>query len=84
MIILVVRFLIEFHFTFLKFVYYSRVEMWEDVLISCGRLAGEYLGLTGARLDGADMLSCGLATHFVPSQVILFTTYHNLPSSVSQ
>lgn len=47
--------------------------MWEDVLISCGRLAGEYLGLTGARLDGADMLSCGLATHFVPSQVILFT-----------
>jgi len=29
---------------------------------------GEYLGLTGARLDGADMLSCGLATHFVPSQ----------------
>ena len=60
-------------FTFLKFVYYSRVGMWEDVLISCGILAGEYLGLTGARLDGADMLSCGLATHFVPSQVILFT-----------
>lgn len=71
--IIVVRFLIEFHLLFLKFVYYSRVEMWEDVLISCGRLAGEYLGLTGARLDGADMLSCGLATHFVPSQVILFT-----------
>ncbi|KAL1202629.1 3-hydroxyisobutyryl-CoA hydrolase 1 [Cardamine amara subsp. amara] len=28
---------------------------------------GEYVGLTGARLDGAEMLSCGLATHFVPS-----------------
>ncbi|XP_021824375.1 3-hydroxyisobutyryl-CoA hydrolase 1-like [Prunus avium] len=28
---------------------------------------GEYLGLTGARLDGAEMLACGLATHFLPS-----------------
>ncbi|XP_020216074.1 3-hydroxyisobutyryl-CoA hydrolase 1 [Cajanus cajan] len=28
---------------------------------------GEYVGLTGARLDGAEMLACGLATHFVPS-----------------
>ncbi|KAI4371880.1 hypothetical protein MLD38_010177 [Melastoma candidum] len=28
---------------------------------------GEYLGLTGARLTGAEMLACGLATHFVPS-----------------
>ncbi|XP_076956251.1 3-hydroxyisobutyryl-CoA hydrolase 1-like [Bidens hawaiensis] len=27
---------------------------------------GEYVGLTGARLDGAEMLVCGLATHFVP------------------
>ncbi|KAJ0753260.1 putative 3-hydroxyisobutyryl-CoA hydrolase [Helianthus annuus] len=27
---------------------------------------GEYVGLTGARLDGAEMLACGLATHFVP------------------
>ncbi|XP_020881302.1 3-hydroxyisobutyryl-CoA hydrolase 1 isoform X1 [Arabidopsis lyrata subsp. lyrata] len=27
----------------------------------------EYVGLTGARLDGAEMLACGLATHFVPS-----------------
>nr|GEV68767.1 3-hydroxyisobutyryl-CoA hydrolase 1-like [Tanacetum cinerariifolium] len=26
----------------------------------------EYVGLTGARLDGAEMLACGLATHFVP------------------
>ncbi|GMH21625.1 hypothetical protein Nepgr_023467 [Nepenthes gracilis] len=28
---------------------------------------GEYLGLTGTRLDGAEMLTCGLATHFVDS-----------------
>ncbi|KAF3632402.1 3-hydroxyisobutyryl-CoA hydrolase 1 [Capsicum annuum] len=28
---------------------------------------GEYAGLTGARLDGAEMLACGLATHFVSS-----------------
>ncbi|OVA01284.1 Crotonase superfamily [Macleaya cordata] len=28
---------------------------------------GEYAGLTGARLDGPEMLACGLATHFVPS-----------------
>ncbi|ERN09292.1 hypothetical protein AMTR_s00149p00076580 [Amborella trichopoda] len=26
---------------------------------------GEYVGLTGTRLDGAEMLACGLATHFV-------------------
>ncbi|KAM0027442.1 putative 3-hydroxyisobutyryl-CoA hydrolase [Helianthus debilis subsp. tardiflorus] len=30
------------------------------------RFFGEYVGLTGARLDGAEMLACGLATHFVP------------------
>ncbi|KAF3535148.1 hypothetical protein F2Q69_00025452 [Brassica cretica] len=29
--------------------------------------SGEYVGLTGARLDGADMLACGLATHYLPS-----------------
>ncbi|WVZ14730.1 hypothetical protein V8G54_012296 [Vigna mungo] len=29
--------------------------------------AGEYLGLSGARLDGAEIAACGLATHFVPS-----------------
>ncbi|KAI3851660.1 hypothetical protein MKX03_022305 [Papaver bracteatum] len=28
---------------------------------------GEYAGLTGARLDGSEMLACGLATHYVPS-----------------
>ncbi|KAK3014418.1 hypothetical protein RJ639_009087, partial [Escallonia herrerae] len=29
---------------------------------------GEYLGLTGARIDGAEMVACGLATHFVLSK----------------
>ncbi|XP_024360180.1 3-hydroxyisobutyryl-CoA hydrolase-like protein 5 [Physcomitrium patens] len=29
---------------------------------------GDYLGLTGHRLDGAEMYACGLATHFVPLQ----------------
>ncbi|XP_055815784.1 3-hydroxyisobutyryl-CoA hydrolase 1-like isoform X4 [Solanum dulcamara] len=30
---------------------------------------GEYAGLTGSRLDGAEMLACGLATHFVSSDI---------------
>eukprot|EP00250_Pteridium_aquilinum_P018948 c24236_g1_i2 orf=822-2006(+) len=29
---------------------------------------GEYMALTGARIDGAEMVSCGLATHFVQSE----------------
>ncbi|CAL0323862.1 unnamed protein product [Lupinus luteus] len=28
---------------------------------------GEYLGLTGARLHGAEIAACGLAAHYVPS-----------------
>ncbi|XP_037495693.1 probable 3-hydroxyisobutyryl-CoA hydrolase 3 isoform X2 [Jatropha curcas] len=32
---------------------------------------GEYLGLTGAGVDGAEMLACGLATHFVFSKDLL-------------
>ncbi|KAK9913159.1 hypothetical protein M0R45_036983 [Rubus argutus] len=32
---------------------------------------GEYLGLTGARLDGPEMLALGLATHFVPSTKVV-------------
>lgn len=35
-----------------------------------GMCVGEYIGLTGARLDGAEMVAMGLATHFVPSQVL--------------
>ena len=32
----------------------------------CPGRIGRYLGLSGARLDAADTLFCGLATHFVP------------------
>ncbi|KAL6130329.1 hypothetical protein ACLB2K_068709 [Fragaria x ananassa] len=28
---------------------------------------GEYLALSGAQLNGPEMLACGLATHFVPA-----------------
>lgn len=28
---------------------------------------GEYLGLTGGRLSGEEMLACGFATHYIPS-----------------
>ncbi|XP_031380090.1 3-hydroxyisobutyryl-CoA hydrolase 1-like [Punica granatum] len=31
---------------------------------------GEYLALTGARVDGPEMVACGLASHFVPSKSI--------------
>nr|XP_004307143.2 PREDICTED: 3-hydroxyisobutyryl-CoA hydrolase 1-like [Fragaria vesca subsp. vesca] len=31
------------------------------------RFLGEYLALTGAQLDGPEMLACGIATHFVPA-----------------
>lgn len=32
---------------------------------------GEYLGLTGARLDGTELLAIGLATHYVSSERLL-------------
>lgn len=31
--------------------------------------AGEFLALTGARLNGKELVAAGLATHFVPSEV---------------
>lgn len=31
---------------------------------------GQYLAATGARIDGADCLALGLATHFVPSEAL--------------
>jgi len=34
----------------------------------CPGRIGRYLGLTGARLNAADTLYCGLATHFVPHE----------------
>ncbi|XP_059277787.1 3-hydroxyisobutyryl-CoA hydrolase-like protein 5 [Lycium ferocissimum] len=36
-----------------------------------GRL-GEYLGLTGAKLKGKEVVAAGLATHFVPSDKLLY------------
>lgn len=33
---------------------------------------GEYLGLTGTQLGGAEMVACELATHFVMSKVPCF------------
>jgi len=39
-------------------------------LNSCPGRTGRYLGLTGARLNAADALYCGLATHFVPQDRI--------------
>ncbi|OAY38989.1 3-hydroxyisobutyryl-CoA hydrolase 1 [Manihot esculenta] len=47
------------------------------------RFFGEYVGLTGARLDGAEMLACGLATHFVPSAKLslLEEALHKVDSS---
>src|SRR5438552_8664457 len=34
----------------------------------CPGQIGRYLGLTGARVDAADSLYCGFATHFVPRE----------------
>jgi 3-hydroxyisobutyryl-CoA hydrolase len=35
---------------------------------------GEFMALTGHRLDGAEMYACGLASHFVPVEVSFFYT----------
>lgn len=35
-----------------------------------GRRLGQFLALTGARLDGAECLWTGLATHYVPSEML--------------
>ncbi|QHO42453.1 putative 3-hydroxyisobutyryl-CoA hydrolase [Arachis hypogaea] len=44
---------------------------------------GEYLGLTGTRLDAAEMIACGLATHFIPSMKLnsLENALQNITSS---
>ncbi|MFD7511252.1 enoyl-CoA hydratase/isomerase family protein [Streptomyces sp. NPDC059853] len=49
----------------------TRIGFFPDVgaswfLPRLGAALGRYLGLTGARLDAAQALECGLATHFVP------------------
>lgn len=40
-----------------------------DRIVTCG-CAGEFLALTGARLNGKELVAAGLATHFVPLEVI--------------
>ncbi|MFB4195826.1 enoyl-CoA hydratase/isomerase family protein [Streptomyces carpaticus] len=50
----------------------TRIGFFPDVgaswfLPRLGEALGRYLGLTGARLDAAQALECGLATHFVPA-----------------
>ncbi|XP_043699472.1 3-hydroxyisobutyryl-CoA hydrolase-like protein 5 [Telopea speciosissima] len=37
---------------------------------------GEYLALTGARLNGKELIATGLATHFVPSEKLLELEKH--------
>ncbi|KAK4752344.1 hypothetical protein SAY87_021142 [Trapa incisa] len=50
---------------------------------------GEYVGLTGARLNGAEMLACGLATHYVPAarlpslEAALLKVPYTDPASIS-
>jgi enoyl-CoA hydratase len=39
-------------------------------LTQCPGRMGRYVGLTGLRLDAADALALGLATHFVPAAVL--------------
>lgn len=38
-------------------------------MVTCG-CVGEFLALTGARLTGKELVAAGLATHFVPLEVI--------------
>lgn len=75
-VILIILFcLTSSYYNFNKFSALKTI-LYPPFLISTGKqIAGEYAGLTGARLDGAEMLACGLATHFVPSSVC--TYYYN-------
>jgi hypothetical protein len=40
-----------------------------------GSLAGEYVALTGEKLNGTDMIALGLATHYSMSGVRFFLLY---------
>lgn len=74
-VILIILFCLTSYYNFNKFSALKTI-LYPPFLISTGKqIAGEYAGLTGARLDGAEMLACGLATHFVPSSVC--TYYYN-------
>ena len=44
---------------------------------------GEFLALTGARLNGKELVAAGMATHFVPLEVSLNYTSLNLLISQS-
>jgi 3-hydroxyisobutyryl-CoA hydrolase len=44
---------------------------FNQLIIFFASLLGEYLALTGARLNAKEMIAAGLATHFVLSEVRL-------------
>ena len=50
-----------------------------------GRRLGQFLALTGARLDGAECLWTGLATHYVPHNMVedLKARIHDHPDRIS-
>ena len=37
--------------------------------------AGEFIALTGARLNGKELVAVGMATHYVPSEVRVQTIF---------
>ncbi|KAL6124705.1 hypothetical protein ACLB2K_077216 [Fragaria x ananassa] len=45
------------------------------------RFFGEYLALTGAQLDGSEMLACGIATNFVPAAKLVLLEQELLAST---
>ncbi|PWA82286.1 Crotonase superfamily [Artemisia annua] len=40
---------------------------------------GEYLGLTGDRVNGVELIACGLARHYSLSEVSIFKAFSKLP-----
>jgi enoyl-CoA hydratase/carnithine racemase len=54
------------------------VKKTQKVMVLC---TGEFLALTGARLNGKELVAAGMATHFVPFEVSLnYTTLYLLIS----
>lgn len=47
----------------------------EGLFLCCILLAGEYLALTGEKLNGVEMIACGLATHYSLSAVCLLCPF---------
>lgn len=54
-------------------------------LARLGRRLGQFLALTGARLDGAECLWTGLATHYVPHEMleVLKARIHDHPDRIA-